>query len=355
MPRTACRFRPIALAGMLLALCLCAPAAASEQAFRIKVIGGLAGVSQFVRFEEPFWRQRIGQLTNGRVVAEIAPFDRSGIRGQEMLQLMRLGVVPFGNIILPIAATDEPELNAVDLPGQSPDMPTLRRHVAAFRPHLEALMRDRFGIEVLGIYTYPAQVVFCNRPFTGLADLGGRRVRTSSVGQSELLEALGASPVVTPFAEIVAALRSGVVECAITGTLSGHAIGLYQVTTHVHAMALSWGLSVFGANSNAWAALPADLQAIIRAGVRDLEVEIWAAAERETGEGLACNANLSSCTMARRGSMTVVPVSPADEERRLRLLSEVVLPRWVSRCGGDCVEAWNRFLAPVTGIRAVPD
>jgi TRAP-type C4-dicarboxylate transport system substrate-binding protein len=355
MPRTARRFRLLVIAGLLLAGWLRAPAAASEQPFRIKVIGGLAGVSQYVRFEEPFWRQRIGQLTNGRIVAEIAPFDRSGIRGQEMLQLMRLGVVPFGNIILPLAASDEPELNAVDLPAQSPDMPTLRRHVGAFRPHLEALLRDRFGIELLAVYTYPAQVVFCNRPFTGLADLAGRRVRTSSVGQSELLEALGASPVVTPFAEIVTALRTGVVECAITGTLSGHAIGLYQVTTHVHAMALSWGLSVFGANANAWAALPAELQDAIRAGIRELEAEIWAAAERETGEGLACNANLSGCSMARRGGMTVVPVSPADEERRLRLLSEVVLPRWVSRCGADCVDAWNRFLAPVTGIRAVPD
>ncbi|WP_270934944.1 TRAP transporter substrate-binding protein [Falsiroseomonas oryzae] len=340
---------------LLAALVLHRPAAAADPPIRMKVVGGLAGVSQYVRFEEPFWRRRIGELTNGRVQAEIAPFDRSGIRGHEMLQLMRLGVVPFGTVLLSLAATEEPEFNAVDLPGLSPDIDTLARTVEAFRPHLVQLLRERYGIELIGVYTYPAQVVFCNRPFSGLSDLAGRRVRTSSVGQSELIQALGASPVVTPFAEIIQAFRSGVVECAITGTLSGNAIGLHEVTTHVHAMGLTWGISVFGANVNAWASLPADLRAIIRAGVRDLETEIWRAADRETGEGLACNAGLPTCTQGRRGTMTVVPVSPADTARRNRLLTEVVLPRWVNRCGPDCVDAWNTRLAPVFNMHVQPD
>jgi len=358
---------PIAWRSLAAALLLClfasvyaaVPGAAqtttNDAPIRIKVVGGLADVSQYLRFEEPFWRRRVGELTGGRVTTEISPFDRSGIRGQEMLQLMRLGVVSFGTVILPIAATEEPEFNAVDLPALSPDMATLRQNVAAFRPHLETLLRDRYGIELLGVYTYPAQVVFCNRPFASLGDLRGRRVRTSSVSQSELIQALGGTGVVTPFAEIIPAFRTGVVECAITGTLSGHAIGLFEVTTHVHTMALSWGLSVFGANSAAWAALPADIRRTLRDGVRTLEAEIWQAADRETGEGLACNAGQPSCSLARRGNLIIVPVSPADDERRRRLLGDVVLPRWVDRCGPDCVEAWNRTLAPVTGLRARAD
>jgi TRAP-type C4-dicarboxylate transport system substrate-binding protein len=350
--RTARGRMHLVFATLLGLLAVAPPATAQEPPVRIRVVGGLADVSQYVRYEEPFWRRRITELTNGRLVAEVAPFDRSGIRGQEMLQLMRLGVVTFGTALLAIISTEEPEFNAVDLPALSPDMRTLRQTVNAFRPHLESLLRERYGIELLGVYTYPAQVVFCTRPFNGLADLSGRRVRTSSVGQSEMIQALGATPVVTPFAEIVQAIRGGVVECAITGTLSGNAIGLHEVTNHVHAMAITWGISVFGANSAAWAALPGDLQTQVREGVRELEGEIWAAADRETGEGLACNAGLPTCSAGRRGQMTVVPVSTSDDERRRRLLTEVVLPRWVSRCGPDCVEAWNERLAPVFGIQA---
>ena len=348
-------FRALLAPFALLVGLLAQPAAAQESQFRIKVVGGLADVSQYVRYEEPFWRRRITELTNGRVAAEIAPFDRSGIRGQEMLQLMRLGVVPFGTALLAVISTEEPEFNAVDLPALSPDMATLRQTVTAFRPHLEQVLRQRYQIELLGVYTYPAQVTFCTRPFAGLSDLSGRRVRVSSVGQSEMVQALGATPVVTPFAEIIPAIRAGVVECAITGTLSGYAIGLHEVTTHVHAMAITWGISVFGANAGAWAALPRDVQERMRAGIAEMEAEIWAAADRETGEGLACNAGLPACTAARRGNMTIVPVSAADEAQRRRLLTEVVLPRWVSRCGPDCVDAWNERLAPVFGIQAKAD
>lgn len=331
-----------------------APAAVAAP-LRLRVVGGLADVSQYVRYEEPFWRHRIPEVTGGRVLPEIAPFDRSGIRGPEMLQLVRLGVVPFGTALLALASSEEPEFNAADLPGINPDIAALRRTVALYRPHLAALLAERYGIELLAVYTYPAQVVFCRRPFGGLADLAGRRIRTSSVAQSELVAAIGGIPIVTSFAETMAAIRSGVVECAITGTLSGNAIGLHEVTTHVHAMAINWGLSVFGANRAAWAALPRDLQELLRREIADLERAIWDAADRETDDGLACNAGRPDCRAGRPGRMTIVPVTPADDARRQRLVTEAVLPRWVQRCGLDCVAAWNARLGPALGILARPE
>lgn len=325
---------------------------APEQPIRIKVVGGLADVSQYVRYEEPFWRRRLAEVSGNRLNAEIAPFDRSGIRAQEMLALMRLGVVPFGTALLAVVSADEPEFNAVDLPIVNPDMATLRRTVASYRPHIETVLAERYDVELLAIYTYPAQVVFCRNAFSGLSDLAGRRIRTSSVGQSEMFAALGATPVVIPFGETLSAIRSGVVECAVTGTLSANAIGLHEVTTHMHSMAITWGLSVFGANRAAWNALPDWAKSLIRNELAALERQIWEAAEVETGEGTACNSGQPNCVAGRRGTMTVVPVSSADRERRLRLLTETVLPGWVRRCGEPCVEAWNGRLAPALGVTA---
>ena len=342
---------------LVLALLLC-PAVLrpvqvqAEEPIRMRIVGGLADVSQYLRYEEPFWREGISRATNGRIVAEIAPFDRSGIRGQEMLSLMRLGVVSFGTALLAVVSTEEPEFNAIDLPAVNPDIAALRRSVAAFRGHLTETLRDRYDVELIGVYVYPAQVVFCRRPFSSLADLSGRRIRTSSVGQSEMFAALGATPVVIPFAEIVSAIRSGVVECAVTGTLSGNDIGLHEVTTHVHSMAITWGLSIFGANLGTWNALPEWARDTVRTEVAKLEADIWDAADRETGEGLACNAGQPSCRNGRRGNMVIVPVSETDEQRRRQLLTDSILPGWVRRCGTECVDAWNKTLAPVLGIRA---
>lgn len=327
----------------------------AEAPIRLKVVGGLADVSQYVRYEEPFWRHRLPEASGGRIQVEISPFDRSGIRAQEMLALMRLGVVPFGTALLAVISTEEPEFNAVDLPIVNPDMATLRRTVAAYRPHIEALLAERYDVELLGVYTYPAQVVFCRSAFSGLADLAGRRIRTSSVGQSEMFAALGAMPIVIPFAETLSAMRSGVVECAVTGTLSANAIGLHEITTHMHGMAITWGLSIFGANRAAWNGLPDWARTLIRREVAALEAEIWNAAEVETVEGFACNLGRASCTNGRRGSMTLVPVSRDDDARRLRLLTDTVLPGWVRRCGEPCVDAWNGRLAAEIGVRARND
>jgi TRAP-type C4-dicarboxylate transport system substrate-binding protein len=319
---------------------------------RLRVAGGLADIGQYVRHEQPFWSQRVPELTGGRVRAEIAPFDRSGIRGQEMLQLVRLGVVPFGNVLLSLAAADDPELNGLDLPVLNPDVATLRRTAALWRPHLAALLRDRYGVELLAMYTYPAQVVFCRQPFSGLSDLSGRRVRTSSVGQSELVSGLGGVPVLIPFAETVGAMRSGVVECAITAAMSGNAVGLHEATSHLSRLAIGWGVSVFAANRAAWLALPDEVRDRLGEGLRQLEGEIWRSAEVETENGLACNAGLDACAGGRRGRMTVVIERDQDEARRVQLLRDVVLPSWVRRCGAGCAEAWDRYVAPTFGFWA---
>lgn len=343
------------LAFLVLLMGLAPAGVHGEEPLRLQVVGGLGGVSQYTQLEQPFWEQEIARRSDGRIVATVRPFDGGGLRGQEMLQLMRLGVVPFGTALLAVAAGDEPELNAVDLPGLSPDIAALSRTVGLYRDHLTRVLRERYEIELLGVYAYPAQVLFCTKAFAGLGDLAGRRVRTSSVGQSELMTALGAVPVMIPFAEMTSALRQGVADCAITGTLSGYEIGLTEITTHAHTMALSWGLSFFGANATAWKALPADAQNIIRAGVSDLERRIWAHAEADTERGLACGTGKIRCEGGSGASMTLVPTSEADEARRRALLATVVLPRWVERCGEACVDAWNRHLAPDLDLIAKPD
>ena len=319
---------------------------------RLRIVGGLAGVNQFTRHEEPFWSQTLPRLTGGKVSAEIVPFDRAGIRGQEMLRLMQLGVVPFGTALLSVSSAQDPELAAADLAGLNPDMKSLRRTVAAFRPYLEKTLRERYGIELLALYVYPAQVIFCSKPMSGLGDLAGRRIRTSSPAQADLVEALGGTPVQTSFADIMPNVRSGNIECAMTGTMSGNTIGLFELTTHVHTMAINWGLSVFGANAAAWNALASDVQALLRRELPKLEQAIWAESERETSEGIACNIGAPSCTAGRKGRMTEVKESPDDERRRREIFSSTVLPRWVQRCGPQCAQVWNQTVGPTVGLEA---
>lgn len=337
------------------ALATGAPAVGAQtqnDSVRLRVVGGLSGVNQYLRHEEPFWSKVLPRLSNGRWSAEVLPFDRAGIRGQEMLSLIQLGVIPFGTVLVSQDSGRDLEISAPDLAGLNPDMATLRRSVAAFRPWLTTMLRERRGVEVLAMYVYPAQVVFCSKPLKNLADLAGRRVRTSSPSQADLVQSLGATAVPTGFADIVPNLRAGNIECAITGTMSGNTIGLHEMTSHVHGMALNWGVSVFAANGAAWAALPAELKALLQRQLPTLEAAVWAESDRETLAGIGCNTGTSACVGGRAGRMTEVKVSPDDERRRREIFARVILPRWIERCGAGCAAVWNDTLAASSGIRA---
>ncbi|MBQ0961678.1 TRAP transporter substrate-binding protein [Ideonella sp. 4Y11] len=328
-----------------------APAAASEPTV-LRVVGGLAGVNQYLRHEEPFWTQELPRLSGGRLRADVVPFDRAGIRGADMLRLMQLGVVSFGTVLVSQASGQDPLLGAMDLAGLNPDIASLRRHLAAFRPLLAERLRERHGIELLAVYTYPAQMVFCNKPLVSLTDLSGRKVRTSSPTQADWVEALGGMAVTTPFAEIVQQMRSGGLDCAITGSMSGNTIGLHEVTSHIHTLPITWGLSLFGANRSAWQALPADLRGVLTRELARLEHDIWQESDHETGEGLACNIGAQACVGGRKGRMTEVRATPADVRRQREIFASTVLSRWLQRCGAGCAEAWNRTLGPVNGTLA---
>jgi TRAP-type C4-dicarboxylate transport system substrate-binding protein len=91
--------------------------------------------------------------------------------------------------------------------------------------------------------TYPAQVFYCNAEIKGLADIKGKKVRAAGRSQSELVTALGGTPVTMAFGEVVPALQNKTVDCAITGTLSGNAAKWHEVTTHLLALPVSWARS----------------------------------------------------------------------------------------------------------------
>lgn len=343
------------LTGVLLLLAL-SPATwaqtPSQPQQTLRIVGGLAGLNQFIRMEEPFWTRELARLSGGKYSADIVPFDRAGVPGPEMLRLMQYGVVPFGTALLSNISAQNPEFAAPDLAGLNPDLASLRKNLAAYRPYMEKVLRERHGVELLGVYIYSAQVLFCKKPFKSLAELAGRRVRVSSATQSDWVSAFGATPVLIGMAQTVASVASGNVECAITGAMTGNTVGLHEQTSHLHALPITWGLAIFGANQTAWRALPGDLRALLSREIPKLEASIWTEGERETQDGLACNQGLISCQAGRRGSMTLVTVSAQDEALRKDLFKTTVLPQWLERCGGRCNDPWNQTIGVSAGVLA---
>jgi TRAP-type C4-dicarboxylate transport system substrate-binding protein len=337
---------------MAASLLLYAGASAQEYpATNLKVQGGWATAGIFQEFEVPFWKERLPQLTNNKVTADITNLNEMGLKGPEVFRLMRIGVIDFGTTALGYAAGDDAQNEGPDLAGVALDIGTARKVSDTYKSELGDLYLKKYGIKLLILYPAEAQVFWCNTPIEKLSDLKGKKVRTGNRTTADFVEAAGGTTITMPFGEVVPSLQRGVIDCAITGTFSGNTAGWHEVTTHMYPLTVGWSPFMYAVNAKAWNRLDPKVRDLITAEMTKLEDEIWTAAAKRTSEGLAC-ATGGDCTFGKKGTMKLVPVVKADEELRGKLVSDVVLPRFAQRCGSACAKSWNSSVGNLVGLKA---
>ncbi len=298
------------------------------------------------------WTKTIPEASNGKVTAEIKGFNEMGLKGPEILRLMSQGVIEFGTATLSYFASDNPINEAIDLAGLAPDVTTAREVTKAFEPVYASFYDKGNNIRLLGISTYPAQVLFCNATINGLADIKGKKVRTSSRTVAEFVEALGGTSVTMAFGEVVPALQNKVVDCAITGSMSGYSAKWYEVSTHLVALPINWNQQIHAVNQKAWAKLDPKVQTFVQTNVTKLVDDIWEAAARQTQEGYDCNTGAEACSQPVKGKMKLVEPSDADRALIKKVLQESVLPKWAARCSAQCVSDFNDTIGKTVGLTA---
>jgi hypothetical protein len=67
---------------------------------QLKVIGLQSHLNSFKAGERPFWEEQLPKDSGGRITAQLTAQDLAGLRGPEILRLMRLGVIVFASGVL---------------------------------------------------------------------------------------------------------------------------------------------------------------------------------------------------------------------------------------------------------------
>lgn len=319
---------------------------------QLQVVGSISSLPQYKEFEVPFWTKTIPEKSGGAITVDIKGFNEMGLKGPEVLRLMGQGVMQIGATVIAYLAADDPANEMIDIAGLLPDVSSARQVTDALRPFYDKLYREKFGVQLLGFGTYPAQVLYCTGAISGLADVKGKKVRAAGRSQSELIQALGGTPVTLAFGEVVPALQNKTVDCAITGTLSGNLAKWNEVTTHLLAMPLSWGQIGYAVNAKSWAGFDPRVRSLIETEIKTLEKSVWDAAGNFTQQGYECNAGTDKCTLGTKGKMTVVQASATDQALLKKVMSETMLPKWAERCSAACVTEFNTSVAKIVGLTA---
>jgi TRAP-type transport system periplasmic protein len=295
---------------------------------------------QYTRVDVPLLRDEVPKKSGGRVEFNLKSWPEMSVQGPELIRLVRSGQVDLGAAPLTTVSGDVPFLDGVDLAGLAPDLDTARKIANVLVPIANKEL-ERIGVKLVGTYPFPAQVFFCKKPITGLADLKGVKVRTNGPSASDLVSYLGG--------------ERGTVDCAITGTGSGNGVKWYEVTTHLYTLSTAWSTSGYFVNLAWWNKLDPAVRGFLEKTMAGVEDAQWKLGAEVTQDGIDCNiGNAAGCkiyTLVKNKPMVQVKATDADRAKLREALVATVLPGWVKRCGARCGEIYNQAIAPISGVK----
>lgn len=311
-------------------------------------------IPQYTKVDVPMLRDEVPKKSGGRIEFNLAAWPEKNVNGPEVIRLVRSGQVDMGGAPLTTVSGDVPLLDGFDLAGLNPEIAQAKRVATAMVPIANKEL-ERLGVRIVATFPYPAQVLFCRKPLSGMADLKGLKVRTNGPSAADLMTALGAQPTSLAFGEVYAALERGTVDCGITGTGSGNGVKWFEVSSHLYSLPTSWSTSAYFVNLAWWNKLDPAVRKFLEDEMAEVQEAQWKLGTEVSQDGIDCNiGNAAGCkihSLVKTKPMTEVKVTDADRARLRQAFAESVLPSWVKRCGAKCGEIYNEVIAPISGVR----
>lgn len=351
------KFRHLAAAAALLlgAGLPAGDAAAQDLARRqFKIVGTWSNLTNWQKNEMPFWTKDIPAASNNAITGQIQSLSDLGLKGTEIMRMVKLGLFDFA-FAIPVYVAEDALLEGIDLAGTVRDFATARKVTQVYGPLLNESFAKNYGAKVLAWNTWPAQMLYCNKPIASLADIKGKKVRVQGVSQGDLVAGLGGTGVTIPFAEVVPALQRGTVDCGITGTMPAYKGGWHEVTTHVLTLPLGFTVGFYAVSLKTWEGLDAKTQEFLQTQANSWTDRAWKVIIDENEAGLICTTGQGGdCAEGKPGKLINVKPTQADQDLLNKVAQETVLTRWAKRCGAACVSAWNNSLGKTVNLTAAP-
>lgn len=329
------------------------PASAQDYpSLTFKVVGTWSNLHNFQRVEKPFWSETLPEASGGQLKGDAVAVNELGLKGFELMRMLRLGVFDFAHA-LPIYVAEDAVLEGLDLAGVARSFDQAREINDAYREIITEAVEKQYSAKILNLYPWPTQMFFCNGPIESINDLKGKRVRVQGASQGDFVEGAGGIAVTIPFAEVVPSLQRGVVDCGITGTMPAYLARWYEVATHAYELPVGYTITFTAVSLSTWNRLNEDTQNLILEQMQEFEERAWDVNNRIDREGIYCGTGSGGeCPVGPAASMVHVVPSDADIAERERILEEVVLKRWAERCGEECANRWNETVGEVVGLTA---
>ena len=323
-------------------------------AFReISVVGTWSNLTLWQNLEKDFWAETLSEKSDGALKAKVVgTLDQLNTPGTGLLRQMGSGIFDVVVVCTDYIVSDCAALAGLDLPVLAPDIQTARKIVDIYRPVLDRLFKDYFNAKVLAVLPYPYQILFTNFPMDkGLESLSGKKIRASGWTTAKFIDALGGTGVTMPFGEVPQALSRGVVDGAITVSLSGYSAKWHEVTKYLSPIPLGgWDYYVPVINYDVWDQMTKEEQDMLENIVTEfLQEPSWVMAGEEAQLGVDILTGTGEYA-GKEAFMQLVEVTQADVDLAMKVLQESVLPEFGKQIQPEEAKEWNETIGKITGL-----
>jgi TRAP-type transport system periplasmic protein len=321
--------RPIMRAVLAACLLLTASAARAAATWDCYVYNPLAkqpSVDAVVRMID-----EVKEKTNGDLLITLHLGGSLPIKADSITAAVADNVIQFGDD--GFATGTIPITGVLRLPMLLQSPADLAKAMDIIRPYLEASYGKR-GMEVLGQYSYPFQVIWGKKKITSLGDIKGLKLRVTSVEQGEFIRRFGGLPLTMGSPDVAAALDRGVVDGGLTAS-SGGGLAWHDLLKYRYAFPTSYVNSTYVVNKEAMEKLSPGTQKILRDAAAKWSV--WATDEMNRQE------DEITAQFGREG-MILTAAAPDD----IAQATEKMRPywdEWAKAHGPDAVAAMAKIRA----------
>jgi TRAP-type C4-dicarboxylate transport system substrate-binding protein len=277
--------------------------------------------------------EAVKEATGGEVTINVHLGGALGLKGPETLVAVQDGIVHVADMQMNQQIGEDKFFGIESVPFLATGFVELRVLQGFTRPHFDEIAKQH-NQKILYIYPFPPQNLHANTATdTSVDQFAGIKVRTIDKNATDFFTALGAVPLQMPWAEVIPALSTGVIDAVSTSATSGVDGKFWEFMTHVNE--LHWQMNSFmvSVNLDAWNAISPEHQDIIEEIAERMEPEIWTASFNDDAASIA--------TLEENG-MTITQPSP-ELKQQLNEVGESMWQAAIEEIGPRAEEVIGRY------------
>jgi TRAP-type C4-dicarboxylate transport system substrate-binding protein len=211
------------------------------------------------------WTKKIETESNGRLKFEIYPNGQLVGPPNRQFDAARNGITDIAFCLHGVTPGRYPMTELANLPFTWPsdgaNLPEMAKRMTELAP--KYLAAEHTGLHILFMSMANPVVLWSKEQIHSVADFKGKKIRYASITNKQLLEAMGAVPLLIPPSESQDALAKGIAEGATFPYEAGFAYNLASVVPYTIEPPMASATFALVMNPAKYNSLPPDLRAIL--------------------------------------------------------------------------------------------